>query len=83
MQDIEDVVVAINKTLAKIGTEGIAIKKILVDEHMVYRITISKEGREEKILLLKSLVDDYMDSGERSLEWKRKIRAAVRKLQDL
>ena len=81
MQDIEDVVVAIKKTLAEIGVEGIAVKKILVDEHMVYRITISKEGREEKIGLPKSLVDDYMDSGDRASEWKRLIKAAVRNLQ--
>jgi hypothetical protein len=80
MKDVDDVVGAVNKTLAKISAEGIAVKRMLVDEHMVYRITISKEGREEKIGLPKSLIDDYLDSGDRSIEWMRLIKTAVRKL---
>ena len=89
MADVEDIVVAVEKTLAKIGAEGISIKKkpngeymVDPDEHLVYMVTISREDREEKIRITRSLADDYLDSGERSLEWKRLIKDAVRKLQD-
>ncbi len=80
VKEISEVIKAVEKTIAQIGIEGIAIKKELLDEHMVYRITISKGDKEKEIGLPKNLVDDYLDSGDRSIEWMRLIKTTVRKL---